>query len=60
MQTFGLSLKEYGAEICMAMIESRNLTSHIYKEEIAEQLARDIPKYYEHVRQFVSRILPNT
>jgi nucleotidyltransferase substrate binding protein (TIGR01987 family) len=51
-------LDETVATIFMAMINSRNLTSHIYKEEIAEQLARDIPQYYEQMMKTVVMLKP--
>ena len=40
-------LREEDAELALKINDSRNLTSHIYHEEIAEQLARDIPVYYQ-------------
>ncbi len=32
---------------CLDMCESRNMTSHIYKDEIADCVAKAIPGYYE-------------
>ena len=40
-------LREKDAEQALKINDSRNLTSHIYREEIAEQLAKDIPVYYK-------------
>lgn len=51
-------LSEEQADVCIAMVASRNLTSHIYKEDIAEQLARDIPQYYELLKQLVTILHP--
>lgn len=39
-------ITEQETETLLDMIDSRNMTSHIYKEEIAEQLSREIPCYY--------------
>ncbi len=51
-------LTEEQANSCMRMIASRNLTCHIYKEEIAEQLARDIPQHWTLLKELVARIQP--
>jgi nucleotidyltransferase substrate binding protein (TIGR01987 family) len=51
-------LSEEDAEYCIDMIKARNLTSHIYKEEIAEQLMRDIPGYYQKMKQVTAKIAP--
>lgn len=32
---------------CLDMCESRNATSHMYKEEVADCIAKAIPAYYE-------------
>ena len=47
--TDGYKLKvmsESDADECMEMIKSRNQTSHIYHEEIAEDIANKVPEYY--------------
>ncbi len=51
-------MSEEQAADFMNMIQSRNLTSHIYKEEIAEQLARDIPQYHELMKQLADILRP--
>lgn len=51
-------INEEQATLCIAMIASRNLTSHIYKEDIAEQLAHDIPAYYELMKQLAQKLEP--
>lgn len=51
-------ISEEDAEYCIEMIKSRNLTSHIYKEEIAEQLMRDIPGYYQKMLAITAKIVP--
>ena len=43
---------------CIDMIKSRNLTSHIYKEDIAEQLAREIPAYYTLMQKVLDALQP--
>ena len=51
-------MNEDDAAICMDMIDSRNLTSHIYIEDIAEQLARSIPAYYKHMARLAVTLQP--
>jgi nucleotidyltransferase substrate binding protein (TIGR01987 family) len=51
-------ISEDQAVLCMSMIESRNLTSHIYEEEIAEQLSKDIPRYYELMKKIIDTLPP--
>jgi nucleotidyltransferase substrate binding protein (TIGR01987 family) len=51
-------LSEQEAIDCINMIEGRNLTSHMYKEEVAEQLAHDIPQYYQQMRDLLGRLKP--
>ena len=51
-------ISEHDAQVCIDMIKSRNLTSHIYKEDIAEQLVHDIPGYYEHMQKILNNIQP--
>lgn len=47
------------AEQILAMIKSRNLTSHIYVEEIAEHLGKEIPKYYKILNAIINRLKAN-
>jgi nucleotidyltransferase substrate binding protein (TIGR01987 family) len=49
-------LSEQEAEDLINMLKSRNQTSHIYKEEIAEQLVLEIPKFYVLIQKCVERI----
>lgn len=51
-------LTEEQAAACIAMITSRNLTSHIYKEEIAEQLAYEIPLHYKALKELIDIVHP--
>lgn len=43
-------ISEVDAELFLEMLKSRNLTSHIYREEIAEEISADIAKYCEAMR----------
>lgn len=38
------------------MIKSRNITSHIYKEEIAEQISKFIPNNFAIIKNYVEKI----
>ena len=51
-------LNENDTKHCLDMIKSRNLTSHIYKEDIAEQLARDIPAHYGLMKKILDALRP--
>ena len=51
-------ISEADAQLCIDMIKSRNLTSHIYKEEIAEQLVHDIPIYYKLMKKLLRTMEP--
>lgn len=51
-------IDEEDSRMCIRMIKSRNLTSHIYKDEFAEQLAQDIPQYYQFMTKISSTIQP--
>jgi len=51
-------LSESEAEQSLDMIKDRNLTSHIYVEEIAEFLAKKIPSYYELMQSVAQRLMP--
>jgi nucleotidyltransferase substrate binding protein (TIGR01987 family) len=49
-------LSEQEAEDALEMIKDRNRTSHIYKEEIAELLAKKIPQHYQLMYSIATRI----
>lgn len=53
--TVGL-LSEQEAEEALEMIKDRNRTSHIYKEEIAEDLTRKIPQHYKLMIAIAKRL----
>ncbi|HBR71036.1 TPA: hypothetical protein DIC20_05445 [Candidatus Dependentiae bacterium] len=50
---------ETEAEKILSMIKDRNMTSHMYVEEIAEILAQKIPDYYQHMRTIITRLQPS-
>lgn len=49
-------ISEGEGDECMNMIKSRNQTSHIYHEAIAQTIAREVPKYFEMLQAIVDRI----
>lgn len=51
-------ISEDEAEAFIKMLKSRNLTSHVYKEEIAEQIAKDVINFYDIIKQNVNRLKP--
>jgi len=51
-------LTEDDTELTLKMIDSRNLTSHVYKEEFAEILLQQIPRYYQVMKKYLDKIYP--
>lgn len=51
-------LTEREGHMLLAMIKGRNKTSHIYVEQIAEQLAEKIPSYYQIMYSILQRLQP--
>ncbi len=51
-------MSEEDVELAMLMIDSRNRTSHIYKEEIAQEIAHKIHEYYKLMRKIVDKVKP--
>ena len=49
-------LSEDEGNECMKMVELRNKTSHIYHEEMAEEIAQKIPIYYKLIKKIVGRL----
>jgi nucleotidyltransferase substrate binding protein (TIGR01987 family) len=49
-------LSESEGEMCMEMVESRNKTSHMYHELTAEEIAYQIPGYYELIKDITDRL----
>lgn len=50
------TISESEGKESIAMIKNRNLTSHIYHEEIAENIAHNIPEFYRLMRAIIARI----
>jgi nucleotidyltransferase substrate binding protein (TIGR01987 family) len=51
-------LTELEGHQLLAMVKGRNKTSHIYVEEVAEQLAIKIPSYYQIMESIKQKISP--
>jgi len=51
-------LSEDEASLALKMIEARNRTSHIYREEVAERVADDIPQFYCLMQHVILRLDP--
>jgi nucleotidyltransferase substrate binding protein (TIGR01987 family) len=49
-------LSEDEGKVCMKMVESRNKTSHTYHELMAEEIAHEIPGYYELIKSIADRL----
>ena len=45
--------------LMLEMIDSRNRTSHIYKEEIADNIAKMIPKFCKVIKIILEKTNPN-
>lgn len=52
---FGLHLIDYD-EKWLKMIEDRNLTTHLYKEEYADEVYQRLPEYLELFKKLVLKI----
>jgi nucleotidyltransferase substrate binding protein (TIGR01987 family) len=50
-------ISEKEAELILKMIKNRNTTSHIYVEEIAEQLVFIISQHYTTLHKIIERIV---
>jgi len=48
-------LTESQTETALKMLDARNLTSHLYKEDIAENLASEIPAYYTLLDKIIKK-----
>jgi nucleotidyltransferase substrate binding protein (TIGR01987 family) len=49
-------LTEEQGNQCMDMVESRNKTSHTYHEILAEEIAHEIPEYYDLMKEIVGHL----
>lgn len=51
-------MSEDDVELAMLMIDSRNRSSRIYKEEIAQEIADQIHEYHKLIRKIVDKVKP--
>jgi nucleotidyltransferase substrate binding protein (TIGR01987 family) len=51
-------LSEYEGHQLLAMVKGRNKTSHIYVEQVAQQIAGKIPSYYQIMNSIAKRLTP--
>ena len=49
-------LNEQQTELAITMFESRNTTSHAYKEEVAELVWESTPQFYKFMMEIMDRI----
>lgn len=56
--SFGLITEMEGHQL-LIMVKGRNKTSHVYIEEVAEQLATRIPAYCQTMTSLLKRLIPN-
>lgn len=49
-------LSESESKMCMEMVDSRNKTSHIYHQEMAEDIAQKVPEYYVLMKKIIDRM----
>jgi nucleotidyltransferase substrate binding protein (TIGR01987 family) len=49
-------LSEDEGDKCIKMVESRNKTSHMYHEAMAEEIAKKIPEYYKLLKDINDRL----
>jgi len=52
-------ISEDDSEKIIKMFDARNMTSHIYKEEIAEQVSSKISDYHQLMQKCISALVPN-
>ena len=45
------------AELILKMINDRNMSSHIYKEEIADIISAEIPEYYKVMKSYIDKLV---
>lgn len=53
-----LLLSEHEAEMALEMVDDRNLTSHTYKEEVAELVISAAPKYCSLLSELLKKTNP--
>ena len=42
------------------LIEDRNLTTHVYNIDLANNVAADIPKHFSAIHEIVMKLVPNS
>ena len=50
-------ITEKDAEIFLKMIEDRNMSSHIYKEEIADQISNQVGNYFFIMKNYMEKLI---
>ncbi|HBR70305.1 TPA: nucleotidyltransferase [Candidatus Dependentiae bacterium] len=51
-------LSDKNTQVALEMVDARNMTSHIYKEEIAEQISNNFPLYATLMEKIISTTIP--
>ena len=51
-------VSEADADEMLEMVKSRNITSHIYQEEMADRISVNVPKYYKLMLKYVEKLAP--
>jgi nucleotidyltransferase substrate binding protein (TIGR01987 family) len=51
-------LSQSETELALKMVDSRNMTSHVYKEKIATEIANAIPTYSNFLSKIIKKTLP--
>lgn len=49
-------ISERDAEVLLEMLTSRNFTSHLYKEEVAERISSKIPEYCKIMHKYIEAL----
>lgn len=52
-------LSEQDSEQFLEMFNDRNVTSHMYRDDIADHLSAKIPAYYQLMKKYVDQLDPN-
>lgn len=51
-------LSEIDTKVTLTMIDDRNMSSHIYKEEIADDIAKRIPMHFKIMAKYTEKLTP--
>jgi nucleotidyltransferase substrate binding protein (TIGR01987 family) len=52
-------ISEKDTEEFLEMLDDRNKSSHLYKEEVADSIAKKIGKYYKLITKYSEKLEPN-